>query len=189
MDVAEYDVPWCGVLCCRSWQHVDVGFKVLYDSIWLGSGVVMLINATRWLLQENWQDSRIQNVTDVTLSCQVLYNNDQCSLKQWPVFSITMTSVLYNNDQWCPHMYTDSSTHHNTTSTKWHDLLNATSCQLFSSLAVNALSSINCEQTVPAFLTEDYPLPVTWLPMSYNQSPFQSQTTMCIVSKCPLWGL
>ena len=37
---------------------------------------------------------------------------------------------------------------------------------------------INCEQTVPAFIGEDYSLTVTWLPMSYNQGPSKSLMTI-----------
>ena len=65
--------------------------------------------------------------------------------------------------------------------TKWHDLLNATSCCLFTTLAVNTLSSINCEQTVLAFISENYPLSTR-----YSQSPSQSQTTI-LHCHCPLW--
>ena len=77
-------------------EHIDIGSKeVLY--------IVMLINDTICLLLEIWQDSLTQNVINVTLSCQ----------------------VSINSNQWCPLLSTDPSLYHDTTSTKWQDLLNA----------------------------------------------------------------
>ena len=65
----------------------------------------------------------------------------------------------------------DPSPHHYTPSTMRRDLLNATKGRLFCPLSVNTLSAINCEQTVLAFINEEDPLPVTWLPTSYSQGP------------------
>ncbi|XP_041351003.1 gamma-aminobutyric acid type B receptor subunit 2-like [Gigantopelta aegis] len=143
---------------CRPRQYVYVvGSKeVLYDSGCMRSGVVLLKNDTTWLPLEKWYCSWTKNVIPVTLSCQ----------------------VSVNDDQWCPFLCTDTSPHHDTPSTIWHDLLNARSRHSFSPTAVHTLSSINSEQTEPAFISEKNPQPITSLPTSYSPSPCQSQKTM-----------
>ena len=76
------------------------------------------------------------------------------------VIDVKLTCHVSINDcQWCPLLATYPSPHHDAPSTKWQ-------------------SSINCEQTVPAFINEYCHLPVTWLPMSYIQDPSQSQMKM-----------
>ena len=79
--------------------------------------------------------------------------------------------VSLNDDQWCPLMSTDPSPHHDTPATKWHNLQNATSRR----------SSLHSEETVLAFISEDYPLPVTWLPTSYSQGPSQSWFLVVVI--------
>ena len=57
---------------CKPRQHVQLGTEdLLYNSGYMGSGVVMLMNDTTWLLLEKWQ-----NVIDVTRSCQVSVHDD-----------------------------------------------------------------------------------------------------------------
>ena len=60
------------------WGHVWACRPCLQRG--LGSDVVMLINDTTWLLLEKRQDSRTQNVIDVTLNCQVSVRDDHWGL-------------------------------------------------------------------------------------------------------------
>ena len=58
-------------------------------------------------------------------------------------------------------------------------------CRLFSSV-VNTLSFINSEQRVLTFTSEDYHLPVTWLPLLY---PSQSDDSFALSDSvlCGVW--
>ena len=67
VGVVEHDDPRHVWQACRPQGYDDIGSQeVLYDSGYMGSGTVLLINDTIWQLLDN-----------VMLTCQVFDNNDQ----------------------------------------------------------------------------------------------------------------
>ena len=106
------------------------------------------------LLGYVWRAWRPRQHVDVVDFCEVLFDigctGHWCNARLSSLLTMTKSCSA-------------PSSHFDIPSTKWHDLLGATSSSSFSSSAVNTLSSINCEQTVLASISEDYHLLTTWL--------------------------
>ncbi|KAK7477918.1 hypothetical protein BaRGS_00030827 [Batillaria attramentaria] len=109
-----------------------------------------------WLLLEVQKDNWTDNLVNVTLGCQISIHNDQrCTISP-----------------------TDPAPHHDAPFAIWHNLLDTSWCCSLPSPAVDSLSSIGPKQGKPAHVTDDNPLPVTSLPMSYSSGRCQSPPTM-----------